>query len=302
MRTFAGLDFDELCDRGSTFFYPSTQAEREDRLRDIPQPLHLIPLIENKLFFEGVFSDAEDVEEAVTQHCAQFEPVREVLNGYVMVESLLSDNSALLNGLLAFLGQRVSSCMSQKKRYPACQIVTTAPFRFCKFLFAEFLQMCGCEKSPKQYSYGRIVLSTKSMFLFENTIGSVYNQVSGKPVTRKLHYLPEKSQIGQGFLAGVKSHQILTKDPYCLDKEECLSLWQSQNLVEDDEDYMRTSAPLYELQHKIFDWAVENEQLYGVDYVYGVEQASSKISAKSLWPNLKTAMVWTLAKLFFVCG
>ena len=51
---------------------------------------------------------------------------------------------------------------------------------------------------------------------------------------------------------------------------------QSQNLFEDDEDYMRNSAPLYELQHKIFDWAVENEQLYGVDYVYGVEQASSK--------------------------
>ena len=102
VRTFAGLDFDELCDRGSTFFYPSTQAEREDRLRDIPQTLLLIPLIENKLFFEGVFSDAEDVEEAVAQHCAQFEPVREVLNGYVMVESLLSDNSALLNGLLAF--------------------------------------------------------------------------------------------------------------------------------------------------------------------------------------------------------
>ena len=49
---------------------------------------------------------------------------------------------------------------------------------------------------------------------------------------------------------------------------------ESQNLFDDDEEYFRNSAPLYELQYKIFDWAIENDELYGVDFVYGVEQTT----------------------------
>ena len=282
VRSFDGFDFEDLCDRGSKFFYPPTEAEREERLRDTPQPLLLIPLIESKNFFEGVFSSEEDVEGSVAKHCAEFEPIREVLKGYVMVESLLCDHSGMLNGILAFLGQRVATCMSEKKRYPACQIVTTAPFSFAKYLFAEFLQMSGFEKSSKQYSDGRIVLSTKSRFLFENKIGSPYNQVSGKAVTRKLRYVPPKSQIGKGFGNTVKSNSVVTKDPYCLEKQECLSIMESQNLFDDDEEYFRNSAPLYELQYKIFDWAIENDELYGVDFVYGVEQTTPHSKSKNI--------------------
>ena len=44
-------DIEELCDRGSKFFFCSDEDERQKRLRETPQPLVLVPLEENRDFF-----------------------------------------------------------------------------------------------------------------------------------------------------------------------------------------------------------------------------------------------------------
>ena len=41
-------------------------------------------------------------------------------------------------------------------------------------------------------------------------------------------------------------------------------------VFDDDEQYFRTEAPVYELQYLLFDWAANNEELFGVKYVYEI--------------------------------
>ena len=81
-------------------------------------------------------------------------------------------------------------------------------------------------------------------------------------------------RVGQGFTESDKAKALIAQDPYKMDKGQCIAQLEKVQLFGDDEEYYRNEAPLYELQFLIFDWAARNEELYGVRYIYGIDQDS----------------------------
>lgn len=117
-RKYEEEDMEELCDRGSKFFFCRDEDERLTRHRDTPQPLILIPLEENRDFFLRVF---ENDNTFVQQHINDWEPTRAQLKALMSVESIVLDSCALLNGVYCYIGGKIQSLMTNRKSYPAGQ-------------------------------------------------------------------------------------------------------------------------------------------------------------------------------------
>ena len=274
LRSLDGVDQDEILDRASKYFYPVDLEQRAKRLLETPQPILLVPLSENMDFFVNVFSSESDPETRAREHCINFEPVRAMLQSMVMVESLILDVCSLGNGVISLMGEKISRLMNAQKKYSAGQFMLMLPERFAfQFLF-KLLEIWGYQDVPCTHSDGRKVLRTSSMFLFENTIASSHNQLSGKCVARKFQYLEPRMRVGQGFGEIDEHNALLKKDPYKMNREECIAQMEKVSLFDDDEEYFRNDAPLYELQFIIFDWAARSEELFGVKYVYGIDQGA----------------------------
>ena len=190
----------------------------------------------------------------------------------VMVESLVLDVCSLGNGVISLMGEKISKLMTGQKKYSAGQFMLMLPERFAFLFLFKLLQVWGYEPVTCNHADGRKVLNTTSMFLLENTIASSHNQLSGKCVARKFAYLEPRMRIGKGFGKSQKESALISKDPYKMDKQECISHMEKNSLFGDDEEYFKNEAPLYELQFMIFDWAARSEELFGVRYIYGVDQ------------------------------
>ena len=162
--------------------------------------------------------------------------------------------------------------MTGQKKYSAGQFMLMLPERFAFLFLFKLLQVWGYEPVTCNHADGRKVLNTTSMFLLENTIASSHNQLSGKCVARMFAYLEPQMRIGKGFGKSQEESALISKDPYKMDKQECISHMEKNSLFGDDEEYFKNEAPLYELQFMIFDWAARSEELFGVRYIYGVDQ------------------------------
>ena len=206
------------------------------------------------------------------QHIDEFEPTREHLMSLMSVECVVLDSCAPLNGVYCYIGGEIQSLMSNRKRYPLGQFALQLPKGFATKVFVPTLLVSGYKEEKSDKSDGRLLLTTSSLFLLENTfkLGSAYNQPSARVVMRSLKYLESNMRVGHGYTAPIESGQILKKHPYELTKEEALNVFAAANLFDDEEDYFRSEAPLYELQFNIFQWATTTNQLYGVDYAFGV--------------------------------
>lgn len=261
--------FDEITDRASKYFYCSSQRERIERLSRAPLPIFLIPIKDNAEYFSAVFASSENPCQLIEQHHEKYESVRMELASIFAVESQIMDPCLLFNRLLSYCGERISGCMTRRKKRSSTQFFVILPYEFAFKILPRAFLVAGWEQVTTNHNDGRIVLRAKSRFVFENTIASSHNQLTGKVITRKFVYLNEDQQTGLGYAEEERQAAVVTKSPYDMEKSELLKLMEEQGLFEDEEEMWR-AAPTYELAQKVFEWVSGNGAFFGVEYFYGV--------------------------------
>ena len=144
--------------------------------RDTPQPLIRVPLQANVDFFASVFEKEEDPQLRANLHCAMFEVERLRLEAICVVESLIMDPCAMLNGIIAYIGQRSHSMMTERKGYTQCQFCFETSAAFVENVFVPFLCIIHFQHQAEDRPES-LCFTTNSAFLLQNTCFSAYNQM-----------------------------------------------------------------------------------------------------------------------------
>lgn len=272
VKNFSSYDFEEISDRSSVFYFCESKDERKRRLHYFPPGLLMIPIKDNTAYFDGVFAGSpDDVTGKLLEHHSKFDGARQNLLQLMSVHCAIMDPCSMLSSVLSFSGDKISSLMSERKKRSSAQFFVAVPSLFATEVFAPFLKIAGWSEVLCMKSDGRTAFRANSKYVFEHTVASPLNQDDSRDVTRKFVYLKQERRKGPGYNEDSKSVAPVSTSPYDMGKEELLAIMTANNLFEESEEYWQ-NAPLYELQHEVFDWLASKSHLFGVEFVYGVQE------------------------------